>query len=247
MVRKQILLDSRYNLSPDVNNKGYSFKFDKVIEMSAGELRIENFIFQNSEYVFSSANERKTERFIFQNVTQDGPLYDFTIKGTFADANSFLSKFNSLLTSHNVKMTYNAEELEFKIFHTGGDVFKFSDYYDDGKFMEMLGFEHTNEGANFYVNTKIPKLFSTQNLFIYMDEIGAYDGQVVGIQPYTFVIQTKPSFETIINNNETYAFPLAFPLSIKNLTIHLKNDSGLSFSNVKSNANFKMVLSYDSK
>ena len=242
-MRSILLLDSRNKINNDSDGYEFRFKLNKYIDMK-GKVKIESFVFQNSEYVFSSKN--KSDKFVFENLTTEtGPII-VCITGTFTDATSFVQKFNSLMSIYNVKMTYTPELYEFKVMHTGGNLIRFDDFYgESGNFMTLIGFQTTNTGSSFYTNTRIPKMFSYQNIFIYIPEFGTYDCYTSGSKPFTFLIHSKPSFETVIKNNETYSYELRKPITVGELTVQLRNDSGHTFLNAKEDINFKLVLSYD--
>ena len=60
--RQLLVLDSHFRTNPEDKDHLYKFKLNARIKFN-GMLKLEQFIFQNSQYVFSS--EKKTDKFIF--------------------------------------------------------------------------------------------------------------------------------------------------------------------------------------
>ena len=61
-------------------------------------LKLEQFIFQNSQYVFSP--EKKSDRFIY---TEDGNLpVTINIKGMFNNTDSFVKYFNEVMSGNGI-------------------------------------------------------------------------------------------------------------------------------------------------
>ena len=64
--RHLLVLDSKFRINPEDKEHLYKFKLNARIRFN-GNIKLEQFIFQNSQYVFSS--EKKSDRFIY---TEEG-------------------------------------------------------------------------------------------------------------------------------------------------------------------------------
>ena len=64
--RQLLVLDSKFYTNPEDKDHSYKFKLNGRIRFD-GMIRLEQFIFQNSQYVFSS--EKKSDKFIY---TEEG-------------------------------------------------------------------------------------------------------------------------------------------------------------------------------
>ena len=134
-----------------------------------GMIKLEQFIFQNSQYVFSP--EKKSDRFIY---TEEGNLpVTISIKGMFDNTDTFVKYFNEVMSSNGIqiRMKYTASLYEIQIQHLNGTNFSLEEYYDDGTFMDLIGFKKLNQGANVYTNVNTPRssrkdsyIFQSQNL-----------------------------------------------------------------------------------
>ena len=144
-----------------------------------------------------------------------------------------------------IKITYSNILYEFQIQHLDGKEFSLEEYYNDGNFMDLLGFNHSIQGANAYTNINVPKLFAQRPIYILIPEIGTYSTIAKGMKPYTFLVLSKPGFEIVSNINNT--FDNSFYVKDKELdelTIRIHDSDGLPFVNNKGNANFILILSY---
>ena len=63
-------------------------------------------------------------------------------------------------------MIYTSYLYEIKITHTQELNFGLSEYYTDGTFMSLIGYNKLNQGLNTYTNTDTPKLFSQNLIYI---------------------------------------------------------------------------------
>ena len=229
-----LVLDSRYRINQeDVDGYSYKFKLNKKIRIN-GPVRLEQFIFQNSQYVFSK--EKKSDKFLIDNTP-------YIIEGRFENIDSFVKAFN--VYSPNVKMSYSPQLYEIKVQHLTGAVFSFKEYYDDGNFMALLGYKKINEGINFYTNINIPRLFSQTLTYITIPELGVYNTYTMGSKPYTFLIAGQPGFEIVSNINNTFAN--IFHVSdreVDEITVQIRDNTGMSFVNNKGDSNFIMIMSY---
>ena len=84
-------------------------------------LKLEQFIFQNSQYVFSP--EKKSDKIIY---TEDGKLpATIIIKGMFDNTDAFVKGFNEIMSSNGfqTRMKYIASLYEIQIQHLGGTNF----------------------------------------------------------------------------------------------------------------------------
>ena len=210
-------------------------------------IKLEQFIFQNSQYVFSS--EKKSDRFIY---TEEGeePI-TVNMKGMFDNIDTFVKRFNEIMMGGEIRirMLYTTHLYEIKIQHLDGVNFSLDEYYNDGTFMDLIGFKRLNEGTNVYTNINTPKLFSQRLIFISMPELGTYSINTKGInsssKPYTYLVVSKPGFEIVANINNTFANEFYVnDRDIDELSVRIHDSDGLPFVNNKGNANFIIVLSY---
>ena len=110
----------------------------------------------------------------------------------FDNADAFVKGFNEVMSSNGIqiRMTYVSYLYEIRIQHLGGTKFSLEEYYDDGTFMELIGFRRLNQGNNVYINVDTPKLFSQRLIFISMPELGTYSITTKGLnfssKPYTY-------------------------------------------------------------
>ena len=63
--RQLLVLDSKFRVNPEDKDHLYKFKFDAKIRFN-GKIKLEQFIFQNSQYVFS--HERNQTDFYAQRM-----------------------------------------------------------------------------------------------------------------------------------------------------------------------------------
>ena len=246
-MRQLLVLDSRYRMNPE-ETQGfvYKFKLNKNIRFN-GRIRLEQFIFQNSQYVFSE--QKRSNKFIISEDLGDASV--ITIEGMFDTADSFVKRFNEIMTSEGlrIRMIYTASLYEFKIQHLDGQIFQLEEYYESGSFMDLLGFEKMLQGQHTYTNTKVPKLFSQNLIYITLPEIGSYSTVMKDLsyvtKGFTFLVVSKPGFEIISNINNTFANEFYVDnKEIDELTVQIRGDDGQPFVNNKGNANFIIVLSY---
>lgn len=230
------VLDSRYRLNQeDQDGYAYKFKLNRTIKLN-GQVKLEQFIFQNSQYVFSS--EKKSNKFLINNVP-------YTVEGSFSTVDAFIKKFNETVQATSVRMKYTQHLYEIMVQDLNGQNFTFSEVYDDGIFMSLIGYDRINENNNIYTNSNIPKLFSQTVNYITLPELGVYNTYTQGSKPYTFLIASQPGFEIVSSINNTFAN--AFTVSNKDLdeiTVQIRDSSGMSFINNKGDCNFIMILSY---
>ena len=148
-------------------------------------------------------------------------------------------------------MKYMASLYEIQIQRNDdqGTNFSLEEYYDDGTFMDLIGFKRLNQGSNFYTNVDTPKLFSQRLMFISMPELGTYSITTKGInsssKPYTYLVLSKPGFEIVTNINNTFANEFYVnDRDVDEISVRIHDSDGLPFVNNKGNANFIIVLSY---
>ena len=98
------------------------------------------------------------------------------LKGMFDKTDSFVKHFNEVMTGAGIRirMKYFASLYEIQIQHLDGTNFSLEEYYDDGIFMDLIGFKRLNQGSNIYTNINTPKLFSQRLIFISIPELGTY-------------------------------------------------------------------------
>ena len=102
-----------------------------------GKIKLEQFIFQNSQYVFSQ--EKKLDRFLY---TEEGNVpVTINLKGMFDNTDSFVKNFNEVMTGAGIRirMKYIASLYELQIQHLDGINFSLEGYYDDGAFLDLIG------------------------------------------------------------------------------------------------------------
>lgn len=238
-----LVLDSRYRYNKE-DNSGYEYKFklNRTLKLS-GNVKLEQFVFQNSQYTFSSEN--KSNKFIFENITVPSGPIPITITGTFNNIDDFLKAFNDAVNPYNITLSFNKQLYELTLRHSYGYQFKFNEFYDNGGFMNMIGFNKINEGSTSYTNVNIPKLFSQSLIYITIHEIGLINTFVENSKPYTFAITTQSGFEISYSQNNT--FENTFYVDNREtdvLTIQIRNNDGLPFYNDKGDASFILILSY---
>ena len=241
MQKQLLILESKYRTNTqDTNGSEYKFKLKSNININ-GTVRLEQSIFQNSQYTFSA--DKKSDKFVFTSNT--GVPTTITIQGKFDTIDDFVKRFNVLTAGLNITMIYTSYLYEIKITHTQALNFSLSEYYTDGTFMSLIGYNKLNQGLNTYTNTDTPKLFSQNLIYITIPEIGCYNVTTKDSRPFTFAVLTQQGFEVVANINNTFAN--SFYVSNKNLdelTVRICSSDGLSFVNNKGNANFVMILSY---
>jgi len=244
--RQLLVLDTKFRTNPEDKDHLYKFKLNGRIRFD-GMIKLEQFIFQNSQYVFSS--EKKTDKFIYTEGTND-PVVN-NLKGMFDNTDTFVKYFNEIMSNNDIRirMTYIASLYEIKIQHLDGINFSLGEYYDDGKFMDLIGFKKLNQGANVYTNVNTPKLFSQRLIYISIPELGTYSITTKGIssslKPYTYLVLSKPGFEIVSNINNTFANEFYVrDKEIDEFSIRIHDSDGLPFANNKGNANFIIILSY---
>ena len=241
MQRQLLILESKYRTNPqDTNGSEYKFKLKTNINVN-GTVRLEQFIFQNSQYTFSS--DKKSDKFIFTD--NAGIPTTITIQGKFDTIDDFVKRFNILTDDLNIKMEYTPYLYEIKIMHKQAQTFSLSEYYNDGTFMNLIGYNKVNQGQSSYSNIDTPKLFSQNLIYISIPELGMYNVTTKDSRPFTFAVVTQQGFEVVSNINNTFAN--SFYVSNKNLdelSVRICSSDGLSFVNNKGNANFVMIISY---
>jgi hypothetical protein len=111
--------------------------------------------------------------------------------------------------------------------------------------MALLGFPKVNEGISFYTNNNIPRLFSQTLTYITIPELGVYNSYVQGSKPYTFLIAGQPGFEIVSNINNTFANSFfVSDREIDEISVQIRDCTGMSFVNNKGDSNFIMILSF---
>ncbi len=103
---------------------GYKFKLNKRIQLN-GTIRLEQFVFQNSQYTFSE--EKMTNKFFIDNT-------EYEILGKFDTVDAFVKLFNTL--NPNIKMEYFPHLFEMRIQSLKGVPFELN---DNGRFLSLLG------------------------------------------------------------------------------------------------------------
>ena len=244
--RQLLVLDSRFRTNPEDKDHIYKFKLNARIRFD-GMIRLEQFIFQNSQYVFSP--EKKSDKFIYAEEGHDPVVIN--LKGMFDNTDAFVKYFNEVMSNNNIRirMTYISALYEIKIQHLDGINFSLGEYYNDGIFMSLIGFKKSNQGANVYTNVNTPKLFSQSLIYISIPELGTYSITTKGIysssKPYTYLVLSKPGFEIVSNINNTFANEFYVKdKDIDEFSVRIHDSDGLPFVNNKGNANFIIILSY---
>ena len=93
MQRKLLVLDSKYRINPeDKDGSEYKFKLNGNIKIK-GKIRLEQFIFQNSQYVFSQ--EKNTNKFIYSDEDTEDKVIEFL--GKFDNTDNFVKRFNKVM------------------------------------------------------------------------------------------------------------------------------------------------------
>ena len=210
-------------------------------------IKLEQFIFQNSQYVFSP--EKKSDKFIYAEEGHDPVVIN--LEGMFDNTDTFVKYFNKIMSDNNIriKMTYISALYEIQIQHLEGINFSLGEYYNDGIFMSLIGFKELSQGANIYSNVDTPKLFSQSLIYISIPELGTYSITTKGInsssKPYTYLVLSKPGFEIVSNINNTFANEFYVKdKDIDEFSVRIHDSDGLPFVNNKGNANFIIILSY---
>ena len=244
--RQLLVLDSHFRTNPEDKDHVYKFKLNARIRFD-GMIRLEQFIFQNSQYVFSP--EKKSDKFIYTEEDHDPVVIN--IKGMFDNTDAFVKYFNEIMSNNNIRirMTYISALYEIKIQHLDGINFSLEEYYNDGTFMSLIGFKKSNQDANVYTNVDTPKLFSQSLIYISIPELGTYSITTKGIysssKPYTYLVLSKPGFEIVSNINNTFANEFYVKdKDIDEFSVRIHDSDGLPFVNNKGNANFIIILSY---
>ena len=109
-------------------------------------IKLEQFIFQNSQYVFSP--EKKSDKFIYTEEKTHDPVV-INLKGMFDNTDSFVKYFNEVMSNNSIRirMTYISALYEIKIQNLDGVNFSLSDYYDEennsslSSFMDLINFK----------------------------------------------------------------------------------------------------------
>jgi len=254
--RSLLVLDSKFRTNPEDKDHSYKFKLNARIRFN-GMIKLEQFIFQNSQYVFSS--EKKTDKFIYTENEEDPVVIN--LKGMFDNTDTFVKYFNEIMSNDGIRirMTYTSALYEIKIQHLDGVNFSLGEYYDDGNnlsspmmgssFLSLIGFKKLNQGANVYTNVNTPELFSQRLIYISIPELGTYSITTKGIssslKPYTYLVLSKPGFEIVSNINNTFANEFYVKdKEIDEFSVRIHDSDGLPFANNKGNANFIIILSY---
>ena len=165
----------------------------------------------------------------------------------FGNTYSFVRRFNEVLASHSIsiRMSYSSSLYEITIQHLQGEIFSLEEFYDEGGFMNLIGFKKVNTGQNVYTNENVPKLFSQRLIYISIPEIGTYSLITKNSKPYKFLVLSKHGFEIVSNINNTFENEFYVKdKEVDELTIKIHDSDGLPFVNSKGNANFIIVLSY---
>ena len=194
-MRQLLVLDSKYRTNPEEKEHEYKFKLNTKMKIN-GIIRLEQFVFQNSQYVFNT--EKKSNKFIY---TAGGIPTNITFEGMFDNTDSFVRRFNEVLASHSIsiRMSYSSSLYEITIQHLQGEIFSLEEFYDEGGFMDLIGFKKVNTGQNVYTNENVPKLFSQRLIYISIPEIGTYSLLTRNSKPYTFLVLSKTGFEIVSN------------------------------------------------
>jgi hypothetical protein len=240
MNRQLLVLDSRYRTNPEeTNGFVYKFKLNKNLKIS-GSIRLEQFIFQNSQYVFSE--QKKTNKFRYTNTSGSKVV---TIEGTFDTADAFVKRFNEVMVSEalQIRLIYATYLYEIRIQHLNGLTFQL-DEIPGGSFLDLLGFPTTLRQSSSYSNTKVPKLFAQSMIYISIPELGTYSTVMKGSKGYTFLVLSKPGFEITSNSIQVSNEFYVGSKELDELTVQIRGDDGTAFINNKGNANFIIVLSY---
>jgi hypothetical protein len=241
--RQLLTLDSRYRTNPeDINGFVYKFKLNKNLKVD-GSIRLEQFIFQNSQYVFSEQKGTNKLMIDVSGETFEGQGRDkvITIEGTFDTVDAFVKRFNEIMIAEllQIRMIYTAYLYEFRILHTDGLSFKLNGQ----GFLDLIGMS-PGQNQSSYTNTKVPKLFSQTMIYISLPEFGTYPTVTKDSRGYTFLVLSKPGFEIISNSQQMYSEFYVGSKELDELTVQIRGEDGKAFTNNKGNANFIIVLSY---
>ena len=76
----------------------------------------------------------------------NGPI-TINIKGMFDNTDTFVKYFNEVMSNNatRIRMLYTAHLYEIRIQHHDGNNFTLEEYYDDGTFTELIGFNRLNQ------------------------------------------------------------------------------------------------------
>lgn len=165
-MRQLLVLDSKYRINPEDKEHSYKFKLSQKVRFNS-VIRLEQFIFQNSQYVFNA--EKKSNKFIYTESGESAVPKTVTFEGMFDNTDAFVKKFNEVMNNNSipVRMTYSNILYEIKIQHPNGVIFSLEEFYVDGGFMDLIGYKRINQGQNVYTNANVPKLFSQRLIYIY--------------------------------------------------------------------------------
>jgi len=112
-MRQILALDSKYRTNPEDKEHSYKFRLNQKIRLN-GVIRLEQFIFQNSQYVFSK--EKKTNKFIYTESETAVPKI-VAFEGMFDNTDTFGKKFNEVINNNSIpiRMTYSNILYEIKV------------------------------------------------------------------------------------------------------------------------------------
>ena len=99
--------------------------------------------------------------------------------------------------------------------HNQDQTFGPSEYYTDGTFMSLIGYNKLNQGQNTYTNTDTQKLLSQNLIYTTIPELGCYNVTTKDSKPFTFAVLTQQGFEVLANTNNK--FVNSFYIRNKNL------------------------------
>ena len=70
-----------------------------------------------------------------------------SIKGMFDNTDTFVKYFNEVMSSNGIRirMKYIASLYEIQIQHLDGTYFSLEEYYVDGTFTDLIGFNRLNQ------------------------------------------------------------------------------------------------------
>ena len=97
--RQLLVLDSSFRINPEDKDHIYKFKLNARIRFD-GMIRLEQFIFQNSQYVFSP--EKKSDKFIYAEEGHDPVVIN--LKGMFDNTDTFVKYFNEIMSNNNIRI-----------------------------------------------------------------------------------------------------------------------------------------------
>jgi hypothetical protein len=243
-MKQTIVLDSRYRINPEVTD-GSIYKFRTSTHLNfKSTVRMEQFIFQNSQYVFSDEKGTSTLNFTINNQETTVKFY-----GTFTTVDDFIKAFNKTMDDNqlpNIRISYNVFLNESQIQNTDQKVFTLS-----GKgFLDLLGYQDNLQGQMFYKNTNVPKLFNQDLIYITIPELGYYTSVIKGISGgttmnYTFMVLSPPGFQITSTYNNTFENDFYTGVkSLDELSVIIRGPDGKAFVNNKGNASFIIILSF---